>query len=234
LQYFDIFLFALIAVFLVLRLRGVLGRRTGNEKQGPSDIFGRQSHENDADKGQHDTAAQTDNVYRLPESDNDQDAANVPSDTFATLQQIQKFDPSFTQQDFLNGGRMAFEMIVEYFAKGDKDGLNPLLSPEVYKNFAAAIDARAEKGEHEETTLVGIKSASIHDASLEGRTAYVTVKFVSEEVSVIRNSEGDVVSGDPNKVIEAEDLWTFARNIESRDPNWQLVATETPEEEAAT
>ncbi len=232
-QYFDIFLFALIAVFLVLRLRGVLGRRTGNEKQGPSDIFGRQSHENDTDKSQNDTAAQTDNVYRLPDSENDQDASNVPSGTFATLQQIQKFDPSFTQQDFLNGGRMAFEMIVEYFAKGDKDGLNPLLSAEVYKNFAAAIDARAEKGEHEETTLVGIKSATIHDASLEGRTAYVTVKFVSEEVSVIRNAEGAVVSGDPNKVVEAEDLWTFARNVENRDPNWQLVATETPEEETA-
>ncbi|MBC08338.1 Tim44/TimA family putative adaptor protein [Thalassospira sp.] len=227
-QYFDIFLFALIAVFLVLRLRGVLGRRTGNEKQGPSDIFGRQSHDNE---GQNDTAPQTDNVYRLPDSGNDQEDANVPSGTFATLQQIQKHDPNFTQQDFLNGARMAFEMIVEYFAKGDKDGLNPLLSAEVYKNFAAAIDARAEKGEHEETTLVGIKSASIHDASLEGRTAYVTVKFVSEEVSVIRNAEGDVVDGDPNQVVEAEDLWTFARNIESRDPNWQLVATETPEEE---
>ena len=66
---------------------------------------------------------------------------------------------------------------------------------------------------------------------LEGRTAYITIKFVSEEVSVIRNNDGDVVSGDPNQVIEAEDLWTFARNIESRDPNWQLVATETPEEE---
>lgn len=227
-QYFDIFLFALIAVFLVLRLRGVLGRRTGNEKQGPTDIFGRQSHEND---GQNDTAPQTDNVYRLPDSGNEQDGADVPSGTFATLQEIQRNDPNFTQQDFLNGARMAFEMIVEYFAKGDKDGLNPLLSAEVYKNFAAAIDARAEKGEHEETTLVGIKSASIHDASLEGRTAYVTVKFVSEEVSVIRNADGDVVDGDPNQVVEAEDLWTFARNIESRDPNWQLVATETPEEE---
>lgn len=229
-QYFDIFLFALIAVFLVLRLRGVLGRRTGNEKQGPTDIFGRQSHDNE---GQKDAAPQTDNVYRLPDSGNDQDDANVPSGTFATLQEIQKHDPNFTQQDFLNGARMAFEMIVEYFAKGDKDGLNPLLSAEVYNNFAAAIDARAEKGEHEETTLVGIKSASIHDASLEGRTAYVTVKFVSEEVSVIRNAEGDVVDGDPNQVVEAEDLWTFARNIESRDPNWQLVATETPEEETA-
>lgn len=232
-QYFDIFLFALIAVFLVLRLRGVLGRRTGNEKQNQSDIFGRRPHDDNGavNHPENGAAPQTDNVYRLPDSTNEDDAANVPSGTFATLQQIQKNDPNFTQQDFLNGARMAFEMIVEYFAKGDKDGLNPLLSPEVYKNFAAAIDARAEKGEHEETTLVGIKSASIHDASLEGRTAYITVKFVSEEVSVIRNSDGDVISGDPNQVIEAEDLWTFARNIESRDPNWLLVATETPEEE---
>ena len=144
-QYFDIFLFALIAVFLVLRLRGVLGRRTGNEKQGPSDIFGRQTHDQDANGAQNEPASKTDNVYRLPDSANGQDAANVPSGTFATLQKIQKSDPNFTQQDFLNGARMAFEMIVEYFAKGDKDGLNPLLSAEVYKNFAAAIDARAEK-----------------------------------------------------------------------------------------
>lgn len=131
-QYFDIFLFALIAVFLVLRLRSVLGRRTGNEKQGPSDIFGRQTHDNEDQK---DAAPQTDNVYRLPDSGNDQDMSNVPSGAFGTLQQIQKNDPGFTQQDFLNGARMAFEMIVEYFAKGDKDGLNPLLSAEVYKKF---------------------------------------------------------------------------------------------------
>ncbi|MCC9621217.1 Tim44/TimA family putative adaptor protein [Thalassospira sp. MA62] len=233
-QYFDIFLFALIAVFLVLRLRSVLGRRTGNEKQGPSDVFGRRSHEDDANGNASENGAEKpDNVYRLPDSANGQNMDDVPSGAFATLQKIQKADPNFSQQDFLNGARMAFEMIVEYFAKGDKDGLNPLLSPEVYKNFAAAIDARAENGEHEETTLVGIKNATIHDASLEDRTAYITVKFVSEEVSVIRNAEGEVVSGDPNQVIEAEDLWTFARNLANRDPNWLLVATETPDEDDA-
>ncbi|WP_404423581.1 Tim44/TimA family putative adaptor protein [Thalassospira australica] len=231
-QYFDIILFALIAVFLVLRLRGVLGRRNGEEKQGPTDVFGRRTHQDGNGKDAVNSAPQpTDNVYRLP--DNDKGTVAADSSTFGVLQKIQKADPDFTQQDFLNGARMAFEMIVEYFAKGDKDGLKPLLSNDVYKNFAAAIDARAEKGEREETTLVGIKSAAIHDASLEGRTAYITIKFVSEEVSVIRNNDGDVVSGDPNQVIEAEDLWTFARNIESRDPNWQLVATETPEEETA-
>ncbi len=237
LQYFDIILFALIAVFLVLRLRSTIGRRNGEEKQGPTDVFGRRSHEDDS-KGANNGAPQpTDNVYRLPDADKvvgkDDPTVAVDSSAFSVLQQIQKADPDFTQQDFLNGARMAFEMIVEYFAKGDKDGLNPLLSAEVYKNFAVAIDARAEKGEREETTLVGIKSATIHDASLEGRTAYITIKFVSEEVSVILNNEGDVISGDPNQVVEAEDLWTFARNIESRDPNWQLVATETPGEETA-
>ncbi len=241
LQYFDIILFALIAVFLVLRLRSTLGRRNGEEKQGPTDVFGRRSHENDSkdtNNGATNGAPQpTDNVYRLPDAEKAagkvEGTVAADSSTFGVLQKIQKADPDFTQQDFLNGARMAFEMIVEYFAKGDKDGLKPLLSNDVYKNFAAAIDARAEKGEREETTLVGIKSAAIHDASLEGRTAYITIKFVSEEVSVIRNNDGDVVSGDPNQVIEAEDLWTFARNIESRDPNWQLVATETPEEETA-
>ena len=236
-QYFDIILFALIAVFLVLRLRNSLGRRNGEEKQGPTDVFGRRSHEDDSKGATNGAPQPTDNVYRLPDADKvvgkDDATVAVDSSAFSVLQQIQKADPDFTQQDFLNGARMAFEMIVEYFAKGDKDGLNPLLSAEVYKNFAAAIDARAEKGEREETTLVGIKSATIHDASLEGRTAYITIKFVSEEVSVILNNEGDVISGDPNQVVEAEDLWTFARNIESRDPNWLLVATETPEEETA-
>jgi predicted lipid-binding transport protein (Tim44 family) len=237
LQYFDIILFALIAIFLILRLRSVLGRKTGNEKQGPSDVFGRRTHEENgngpADGAQNGDDRASDNIYRLPGSKEKRDdlaAGSVSSSASAALTQIQAADRSFSQQDFINGARMAFEMIVESFAKGDKTALNPLLSPEVYKNFASAIDARAENDEHEETTLVGIKRAEIADASLEGRTAYITVKFVSEEVSVIRNTAGDVVSGDPNQVIEAEDLWTFARNIESTDPNWQLVATETPEE----
>ncbi|MFH1805724.1 MAG: Tim44/TimA family putative adaptor protein [Pseudomonadota bacterium] len=236
LQFFDIILFALIAVFLVLRLRNVLGRRTGNEKQGPTDVFGRRQHDDKADGpvAPGDTAngsAGNDNVYRLPGSDAADGATEdvVPSGKAAILAQIERADPSFNPQEFVGGARMAFEMIVELFAKGDKESLNPLLSPEVYKNFAQAIDARAEKGEYEETTLVGIKSAQIHDATLEGRTAYVTVRFVSEEVSVIRDSKGDVISGDPNQVIEAEDLWTFARNVQSSDPNWQLVATETPD-----
>jgi predicted lipid-binding transport protein (Tim44 family) len=231
LQYFDIILFALIAIFLILRLRSVLGRKTGNEKQGPTDVFGRRTHEDAAGQNQKDgnPPSGEDNVYRLPDTSRNSETENQVSNP--ALTQIQLADRSFTQQDFLNGARMAFEMIVESFAKGDKETLKSLLSPEVYKNFATAIDDRASSDEHEETTLVGIKSAVIHDANVEGRTAYITIKFVSEEVSIVRNKAGDVISGDPNNVIEAEDLWTFARNMESSDPNWQLVATETPDDE---
>jgi|TARA_R110001583_G_scaffold96819_3_gene241369 predicted lipid-binding transport protein (Tim44 family) len=230
LQYFDIILFALIAVFLILRLRSVLGRKTGNEKQGPTDVFGRRTHDDTSGPGQKEAAASSgdDNVYRLPDSGRSNETANPVSKP--ALTQIQLADKSFSQQDFLNGARMAFEMIVESFAKGDKDTLKSLLSTEVYKNFATAIDDRASRDEHEETTLVGIKTAEIHDATVEGRTAYITIKFVSEEVSIVRNKAGDVISGDPNNVIEAEDLWTFARNLESSDPNWQLVATEIPDD----
>lgn len=231
LQYFDIILFALIAVFLILRLRSVLGRKTGNEKQGPTDIYGRRTRDdaNGVSPRENSGTQSSDNVYRLPDAQKGNAADNPVSSP--ALTQIQLADSSFSQQDFLNGARMAFEMIVESFAKGDKDTLNSLLSPEVYKNFSSAIDARANSDEHEETTLVGIKSAVIDDANIEGRTAYITVKFVSEEVSIVRNKAGDVVSGDPNQVIEAEDLWTFARNLESSDPNWLLVATETPGDE---
>ncbi|PKR54690.1 hypothetical protein COO20_08035 [Thalassospira marina] len=231
LQYFDIILFALIAIFLVLRLRSVLGRKTGNEKQGPTDVYGRRTQNDANGTSPRDSTAQhgSDNVYRLPDSNRKSTAENTVSSP--ALTQIQLADGSFSQQEFLNGARMAFEMIVESFAKGDKDTLSSLLSPEVYKNFSSAIDDRATSDEHEETTLVGIKSAVIHDASVEGRTAYITVKFISEEVSIMRNKAGDVISGDPNNVIEAEDLWTFARNLESSDPNWQLVATETPDDE---
>ncbi len=231
LQYFDIILFALIAIFLILRLRSVLGRKTGNEKQGPTDIYGRRMKDdaNSVSPRDNSGAQGSDNVYRLPDSHRDNAADNSVSNP--ALTQIHRADSSFSQQEFLNGARMAFEMIVESFAKGDKDTLNSLLSPEVYKNFSSAIDARATSDEHEETTLVGIKSAVIDEANIEGRTAYITVRFVSEEVSIVRNPAGDIISGDPNKVIEAEDLWTFARNLESSDPNWLLVATETPDDE---
>ena len=118
-----------------------------------------------------------------------------------------------------------FSWIVEAFAKGDSKGLRPLLNDDVYGNFSAAIEARAKAGETLETALVGIKSAEILEARMQGRAAFVTVKFVSEQVNVTRNSQGEVIDGDPARVVTITDIWTFARDTRSRDPNWSLVAT---------
>ncbi len=137
-------------------------------------------------------------------------------------------DSSFDPGGFLGGARAAFEMIVGAFAAGDAATLRPLLSDEVFENFNGAIKARAKANETLHTTLVGIKSAEIIEAMLDGKTALVTVKFVSEQINVTKDSEGRIIDGDPSTIAVITDIWTFARNIRARDPNWTLVATRSP------
>ena len=144
------------------------------------------------------------------------------------LTQIKLADRSFEPDDFAGGARAAFEVIVDAYAAGETNTLRPLLSNEVYENFGAAIADRAQNDGTLETDLVGIKSADIIDASVKGRTAFVTVKFVSDQINVLRDSSGTIFEGDPNKVSEVTDIWTFARNTRSRDPNWTLVETRSP------
>lgn len=222
-QFIDIIFFAMVAAFLVLRLRSVLGRRTGNERQQPDPLTARQPQEREA---------AADNVVELPNRRQAEvfadGAAATPSS--AGITQIRVADPTFTPEGFTDGARAAFAMIVGAFAAADTDALRPLLSDEVYGNFSAAVDQRRNAGETLETELVSIKSATIDEAHMEARVAFVTVKFVSEQVNVVRNEAGEVVEGDPNRVAEVTDLWTFARNTASRDPNWTLVATRSPDE----
>ena len=116
-------------------------------------------------------------------------------------------------------------MIITGFSQGDTKTLRPLLSNDVYEDFAGAIKRREEAKENLETTLVGIKEAEVIEAELQGKTAFVTVKFVTEQVNVTKDAKGEVVDGDPSHVATITDIWTFARNTRSRDPNWTLVAT---------
>ena len=120
-------------------------------------------------------------------------------------------------------------MIVASFADGDAKTLRPLLSNDVFEDFAGAIREREEQNQTLETTLVGIKEAEVEEAELQGRTAFVTLRFVSEQINVIKDSEGRIVEGDPSEVTQITDIWTFARNTRSRDPNWTLVATRSPD-----
>lgn len=222
-QFLDIVLFAMIAGFLVLRLRSVLGRRTGNERR-PPDLIGRRRTE----------ARPEDNVIELPEqggrrpSDADVAAGRAADPLAAGLTQIQIADQAFESKDFLRGAAAAFETIVATFARGDTKALRSLLNDSVYSDFAAAIGERERAGRKLETTLVGIKSQDIIEARLDGRVAFVTVKFVTEQVNVTRDSAGAIVEGDPSRVATVTDIWTFARNTRARDPNWMLVETRSP------
>ena len=231
LPFIDIIILVAVAAFLILKLRSVLGKRSGHEKRPEFDPFNPERNENAEDKVIH-----LPNRNKSPDdrADIEEDLAThtgseSPSeDSLASgLTRIKLADRSFDEESFLAGGRAAFEMIIGAFAAGDRDTLRPLLSNEVFENFSAAMTEREERQEKLETTLVGIKEAEIIDASLEQKTAFVTAKFVTEQINVTRDPSGEVVDGDPSHVGRVTDIWTFARNTRSRDPNWVLVATDT-------
>lgn len=225
-QLFDIILFAMIAAFLVLRLRSVLGRRTGNERR-PGDTLGAPAQREARDLPPPDD----DRVVALPPRETDIAAPKdvLPNSPDAGITQIKVADPDFDPDVFAGGARSAFEMIVGAFARGDTDTLRPLLNDAVFGRFADAIKDREARKQSLETTVVSIKSAEVSEAHMEGRTAFVSVRFVSDQINVLKDSEGRVVDGDPSQTTEVIDVWTFARNTRSRDPNWLLVATETPQ-----
>ena len=210
-QFIDLFLFAMIAAFLVLRLRRVLGRRTGHQPP-PK----RQQRE---DGGE---------VITLPDRRGERDEAETPPAPPcgpAGITQIKIADPSFDEATFLDGARYAFETILSAYADGDKRRLKSLLAPSVYEGFGDEIERREKAGESLETTLVSFILTDIVGAVMEDRRARVTVKFLTEQVNVQRDAKGEVVDGDASTVAKITDIWTFERDTRGRDLNWQLVET---------
>ena len=220
-HYFDIILFAMVAAFLMLRLRSVLGRRTGNERRPDTSLFRRPSRRR-AKVG--DKVVPLGNPRRRGTPPL---LTTTPADAVAAgLERIRGADPGFDPAGVSRRARaIAFEMIVAAFAAGDKAQLRPLLSDEVYKPFAAAIDEREAAGETLETRILQLKAIDIVEAGLAGRTARVTVKFVTDQINVLRAHDGSIVDGDPEHPVEKTDFWSFARDTRSADPNWVLVAT---------
>jgi predicted lipid-binding transport protein (Tim44 family) len=226
-QFADIIFLAMVAVFLVLRLRGVLGRRNGNERP-PGNIFGESPEDKGGDR-------ETDNVIRLPERNrrpvDEVGAAEEEPQTplAASLRAIGQADANFDPDGFIGGARAAFEMIVGAFAAGDIKTLKPLLALEVYNPFAEAIQARTANGEILSTEIIGIRKAEIIEAELRGSDAVITVRFVSEQVNMTKDKDGKVIDGNPQIIENLIDLWTFSRDTRSRDPNWLLISTRVPE-----
>lgn len=220
--------FLVAAVLIFFQLRSVLGRRTGNEKP-PFDPYSPR----DVAKG---PVADDNKVVTLPKRSEAEDEnrfaeadalAPVDSPLNASLREVVTRDPSFGPKEFLNGARMAYEMIVMGFADGDRKTLKNLLSKEVFDGFEAAISEREGRGEVVKSTFVGIEKADITQAGVRDSEVQITLRIISQLISATYDKDGKLVDGDPDTVAEVDDIWTFSRDIRSRDPNWKLIATES-------
>ena len=205
-----------IAIFLILRLRSVLGTREGFEKPPLPPEASRRST-----KGPE---------LEVIEGGSDRDITDhVDEGTRAAkaLADMKRAEPSFNVSEFLGGARGAYEMILMAFERGELDQIRPFLSDDVYEAFASVVEERAAKGLTVEATFVGLSELKLRDAAFDPDTneGEVTISAVGEMTSVVRDSGGDIVEGDPNAIKKHRDIWTFARIMGSDDPNWQLVAT---------
>ncbi|CAN7587675.1 Tim44/TimA family putative adaptor protein [Aminobacter aminovorans] len=232
-EFFDFgtIFFLIAAVVIFFQLRNVLGRRTGNERP-PFDPY------TAARNKPQDANGKPENVVSLPQRKRAPgeaaDDAYVAIDAFAKpgtdlnkgLRAIKDADASFEPKGFVEGAKMAYEMIVMAYADGDRKTLKNLLSREVFDGFVAAIADREGRSEKIQSSFVGIDKADIVSAEMKGGEAHVTLRIVSELISATRDKAGEVIDGDPETVAEVKDVWTFARDTRSRDPNWKLVATE--------
>jgi predicted lipid-binding transport protein (Tim44 family) len=220
--YIDILFFAMVAAFIALRLRSVLGRRTGQERRRP---------EGYGDIGNN---SSTDNVVPIgdrgaPMPEDDLAIAALSDETVkAGLNRIRQVDHSFDLQQFLSGARLAFEMIVESYAAGDKDTLKPLLADQVFRGFARAIDERVAIEQSLDTQLINVADPTVLEAKLDDTAASVTLRFASEQINIVRDREGNIVEGDPDQAEDVIDIWTFQRDTQDTDPNWVLIETRTP------
>jgi predicted lipid-binding transport protein (Tim44 family) len=227
-----------VAVIVIFKLRSVLGRRTNDDEA-------RIDRNMRAQQAQERAAAAQDKVVAMPRRGGDTAPVAVTAETatadaearvkaFAAgntaieggLMQLSRADASFDPKQFIDGARQAYEMIVTAFAEGNRKVLKDLLSKEVYEGFCDAITDRESRAEQIDQSFVGINKANIVEADVKGGLAQLTVKFVSQLISATRDKAGAVIGGDPQKIKEVTDIWTFAREVQSRNPNWRLVATQ--------
>lgn len=207
-----------IAIFLILRLRSVLGSREGFEK--PSVPMGGANDQNRAPRRD----------FEVIEGGVDRDITDHVDDgseAAKALAAMKVAEPSFNVGEFLQGARSAYEMILMAFEQGDMEAVKPFIADDVYEAFTDVIRQREEQGLTIDANFVGMREVSLVDASFERDTSTgeVTVRFIGELTSVVRNAEGEIVEGDPQSIKRQKDVWSFARQMGTGDPNWQLVAT---------
>ena len=240
----DIFtvIFLVLAVIIIWKLRSVLGRRTDDDE------VRRQRFDEQARTA---AAEARDKVVMMPRrsgatTEATPDGAAATDTTLADAEQkirtfaagnppliegllaLHRVDASFDPEHFMRGAKQAYEMTVTAFAEGNRKTLRNLLSREVFEGFVAAISEREGRGDQIDQSFVGINKAELIEIDMKKTSAQITVKFVSEIITATRDKAGTVMAGDPKKIKEVIDIWTFARDTTARDPNWKLIATQAP------
>ena len=212
----QLLVLAAIAVFLILRLKNVLGTRTGFEKSAEV-----------SEKPERPSGPAFEVIEGGPDLDIT-DHAPEGSDTALALAEMKRVEPAFSVSEFLSGARGAYEWILMGFERGEMEELRPFLETDVYESFAAVVEQREQQGLTIEAEFVGVREMSLNEATFDPdtRKAELTVRFVGELTSVVKNAEGEVIEGSATAVKRQKDIWTFAREMGSDDPNWLLVATD--------
>jgi predicted lipid-binding transport protein (Tim44 family) len=233
----------IVAVVVVLKLRSVLGRRTGDEEARVERYRAERTRQGTQASG-------NDNVVAMPRRERDAAAAPVAEVTEADAEEriktypgieqaarpglidIARLDPAFDPDSFIRGAKQAYEMIVTAFAEGNRKLLKDLLSRDVYDGFTRAIVDREGRGEQIDQSFVGIDKADIMESEVKSGIASITVRFVSQLISATRDKAGAIIHGDPQRIKEVTDIWTFSRDVSTAkalaNPNWRLIATQSP------
>ena len=206
-----------IALFLIFRLKNVLGTRTGFEKP-PVALPEREM------------AADKRREFEVIEGGPDHDITDFAADgtdTAGALAEMKRAEPGFNVTEFVSGARQAYEMILMAFETGDLAPVQPFLSEEVYEAFLSVISDREDKGLTVQANFLGVRETNLQDARFDETTreGEITLRFVGELTSVVKDQTGEIVEGNPNEIRKQRDVWTFARIMGSDDPNWKLVAT---------
>jgi predicted lipid-binding transport protein (Tim44 family) len=233
----------IVAVIVVLKLRSVLGRRTGDEEARVERFRAERARQGTQ-------ASASDNVVAMPRREREAAAAPAAEVTQADAEErintypsietaarpglidIARLDPAFDPDSFIRGAKQAYEMIVTAFAEGNRKLLKDLLSRDVYDGFTRAITDRESRGEQVDQSFVGIDKADIMESEMKSGIASITVRFVSQLISATRDKAGAIIHGDPQRIKEVTDIWTFSRDISTAkalaNPNWRLIATQSP------
>lgn len=219
-QFLDIVFLLIVALFLISRLRAVLGTR-------PEQTEEREDDENVVDISDYRTVHPDDTDDETADDDGflAEHIGNADTGTAEVFEKIKKIDPAFSMKNFLNKASKAFEYIAVSFASGDKSSLKPLVSADLYEKFAAVIDERTQRGEKVEFSLIGFTDITVVKAELYGNVAELTVEFVTEQTNLVKDENGTLISGDPTYIETVMDIWTLRKDLKEKTPVWTLTAT---------